>query len=480
VAVQANGTLLADRYRVLGRLGSGGAATVFLCEDQRLGRKVAVKRMHADSPEDMAQRLQREARLGASLNHPNLVSVFDTVTYEEGVLVIMEYVDGETLADAIKRGPLGTRRTLEVIHGVASALDHAHAHGVVHRDVKPANVLLGANGAVKLVDLGIGTAAGHTRITQSGMVLGTPAYMAPEQVEGAEVTPAADVYALGAMAFEMLSGRKARTGKTPLEVAHRAASEPPPDLREAWRDAPRAAAMAIKRAMAREPRSRQSSAGELSEELSDAISGPPDTPPTRPLSSFGPPARRRRLPAWLPLLLLLVVVGVGIGLLATSGGGSGSASHSSTSAHKTKKAHRKKAAQQQAATTSPAPAAAQPTQPAAPTSSDPAALNDLGKTLIDSGRPADAIPVLQRAVAGYPADQHGSVPYGYALFNLADAYLRAGQPDKAIPLLQERLKIPDQTAVVQAELQRAMAAAGQAPSDGGAGKGLKKGHHKSH
>src|SRR4051812_888214 len=347
--------------------------------------------MHADSPEDMAQRLQREARLGASLNHPNLVSVFDTVTYEEGVLVIMEYVDGETLADAIKRGPLGTRRTLEVIHGVASALDHAHAHGVVHRDVKPANVLLGATGAVKLVDLGIGTAAGHTRITQSGVVLGTPAYMAPEQVEGTEVTPAADVYALGAMAFEMLSGRKARTGKTPLEVAHRAAIEPPPDLREAWRDAPRAAAMAIKRAMAREPRSRQSSAGELSDELSDAISGPPDTPPTRPLSSFGPPARRRRLPAWLPLLLLLVVVGVGIGLLATSGGDSGSASHSSTSAHKTKKkAHRKKAAQQQAAATSPAPAAAQPTQPTAPTSSDPAALNDQGKTLIDSGRPAEA------------------------------------------------------------------------------------------
>jgi serine/threonine-protein kinase len=484
VAVQSNGSLLADRYRVIKRLGSGGAATVFLCEDQRLGRKVAVKRMHADSPEDMARRLHREARLGASLNHPGLVSVFDTVTYDEGVLVIMEYVEGETLAEALKRGPLGTRRALEVVRGVAAALDHAHGQGIVHRDVKPANVLLGTDGAVKLVDLGISKAAGQTRITRSGTVLGTPAYMAPEQVEGTAVTPAADIYALGAMAYEMLSGRKARTGSTPIEVAHRAATEPPPDLRNAWPDAPRAAAAAIKKAMAREPAGRQASAGEFAEELSAAISSPPREEPTqrtqaiRPVGHLLEPAPRRRLPGWVPALLLLAIVGVVVGLIATSGGGGGGTSPS-TSAATQKKAHKRSKPKQRTssspATQAPAAAQTTPQQQAStpPSTTDPAALNDQGKTLIDSGRPAEAIPILQRAVAGYPPDQRGSIPYGYALFNLADAYLRSGQPDKAIPLLEQRLKIPDQTDAVQAELQKAQAEAGQAPP-GARGKGHAK------
>jgi len=185
--VQVNGSLLADRYRVIRRLGSGGAATVFLCEDERLGRKVAVKRMHADSPEGMARRLRREARLGASLSHPGLVSVFDTETYDEGVFIVMEYVEGETLADALSRGPLDTRRALEILRALASALDHVHAQGIVHRDVKPANVLLGKDGSVKLADLGVGIATDNTRITQSGQVLGTPAYMSPEQIGRAHV-----------------------------------------------------------------------------------------------------------------------------------------------------------------------------------------------------------------------------------------------------------------------------------------------------
>src|SRR3954447_18101598 len=140
--VQSKGALLAGRYRVIGPLGSGGMATVLLCEDERLGRRVAVKRMHADSPDDVARRFTREAKVGASLNHPNLVSVYDTVTDEESVLIVMELVEGETLADAIRRGPLPTRRTLDVIRDVAGGLDHAHSHGVVHRDIKPANVLL--------------------------------------------------------------------------------------------------------------------------------------------------------------------------------------------------------------------------------------------------------------------------------------------------------------------------------------------------
>src|SRR5436309_15286817 len=167
-------SVLAGRYRVLHRLGSGGMATVYLAEDERLGRKVAVKRPHSDSPDDAALRFQREAKVGASLSHPNLVTVFDTVADDEGVLIVMEYVEGENLAQLMKRGPLPTEKAMAIVKAVAAALDHAHGAGVIHRDVKPANVLCSPDGKVKLVDLGIATATERTQITAVGTVLGTP------------------------------------------------------------------------------------------------------------------------------------------------------------------------------------------------------------------------------------------------------------------------------------------------------------------
>src|SRR5919107_1067278 len=164
--VRTTRALLAGRYRVIERVGSGGMATVLLAEDERLGRQVAVKRLHAESPEDTARRFQREAKLGASLNHPNIVAVYDIVSDEDGVLIVMEYVDGGTLRLELDSGPMAPVRAIEVLCGVAAALDHAHEHGVVHRDVKPANVLIARrDGAVKLTDLGIATAAERTNIT---------------------------------------------------------------------------------------------------------------------------------------------------------------------------------------------------------------------------------------------------------------------------------------------------------------------------
>ena len=484
MAVQSNGTLLAGRYRVIRRLGSGGAATVFLCEDQRLGRKVAVKRMHAHSPEDITRRLRREARLGASLSHPGLVSVFDTETYEEGVFIVMEYVEGETLADALSRGPLGTRRVVEVLRALASALDHVHAQGIVHRDVKPANVLLGNDGSVKLADLGVGIATDNTRITQSGQVLGTPAYMSPEQIDGATPTPAVDIYALGALAYEALTGEKARKGKTPLEVAHRVTTEPPPDLRSAWPDAPPEAAMAIKRAMARNPADRPAYARELVDELSDALNRP-RTEATLPLGGrtqafthlSPPPSRHRPRPRWLlPAALLLVAVAAV--LLVALGGGGGGGKPTNSANHATTHRHHK--AKKNVAKTTPTPATSTPATANAtpPATSDPSALNDQGKSLIDSGRPAEAIPVLQRALAAFPPDQRSSIVYAYALFNLGDAYLKSGQPSKAIPYLQQRLNWNDQRDVVSAELQQAKQQAGQTGAGGEPGKGKHKGHGK--
>ena len=269
------GTLrYADRYRVVRRLGAGGMATVFLAEDERLGRQVAVKRLHADSPEDMARRFDREARLGASLNHPNLVMVFDTVVDPEGVLIVMEYVDGPSLSAALKSGALARDRALGVIREIAAALDQVHGQGIVHRDVKPANILLAERGQAKLADLGIAFAAeAATHITRTGTVLGTPSYMAPEQLEGREVGPAVDVYALATVAFEALSGRKARIGGTPLEIAHRIATESAPDLREAWAEAPEGASQVLCQGMAFDPADRTRSAGELAERLEAELGG---------------------------------------------------------------------------------------------------------------------------------------------------------------------------------------------------------------
>ena len=261
MAAQAQGELFAGRYRRIRTIGAGGMARVHLAEDERLGRLVAVKRLHADSPHDAALRFEREAKLGASLNHPNLVSIYDIESDGESVLIVMEYVDGETLNDAIGRGPLLARRVAAIVRDVASGLDHAHRHGVVHRDVKPANILLRDDGTAKLADLGIASAAEQTSITRSGVVMGTSSNKAPEQLDGVTAGPATDVYALAAVAFEALSGTKARAGKTPLEIAHEIVNERPPDLARAWPSAPPAAAAALERGMARRPSDRPPSAG---------------------------------------------------------------------------------------------------------------------------------------------------------------------------------------------------------------------------
>ena len=271
-------------------------ASVLLCEDERLGRQVAVKRLHADSPVDVEQRFKREAKLGASLNHPNLVSVFDTATIDEGVLIVMEYVDGHPLSRLLRHGPLRPEEVRRMVLELGDALDHAHAQGVIHRDVKPSNVLIRHDGMTKLADLGIATASDGTKITRSGVVLGTAAYMAPEQLDGRKIGPPVDIYALAAISFEALSAKKPREGRTPMEVAHKIATEGPPNLRAVWEKAPRAAAQALKRGMAFDPEDRPASAGEFARELADALQETP-AEHAAPSGRF----RRRRTAAAAPL-----------------------------------------------------------------------------------------------------------------------------------------------------------------------------------
>jgi serine/threonine protein kinase len=203
-----------------------------------------------------------------------------------------------------------------VLSGVAAGLDHAHEHGVVHRDVKPANVLIAArDGTVKLADLGIATAAERTHITHTGVVLGTAAYLAPERLDGDAGGPAADVYATAAVAFEMLSGRRAVTGGSAVEIARRVMEAPAPDLAEALPGAPRTAADVLKRGLAKDPHERQITAGQLVRELSAAYADEA-RPAAAPVAI--PPRRRRR--RWLAASALGAAAGVALAIVLLSGG----------------------------------------------------------------------------------------------------------------------------------------------------------------
>jgi tetratricopeptide (TPR) repeat protein len=509
MALSAQATLLDGRYRVLRRLGSGGMASVLLCRDERLGRLVAVKRLHSHQPEQVARRFVREAKLGASLNHPNLVSVFDTATDEEGVLIVMEYVEGEPLSQAVRRGPLDPARVGRMAAEVGDALDHAHAHGVVHRDVKPGNVLLRSDGVTKLADLGIASAADQTRITGSGTVLGTASYMAPEQLEGHKAEAPADIYALACVCFEALTGRRARSGRSAMEVAHRVATEPPPDLRAELPAAPAAAGELLRRGMARAPERRPASAGELGRALRRALERAPQaTASTRPLDNAAAagaalrppgtprpaattggkaptaaPTRRRGRPGLAALLLAAATLALGaavIGGVLAAGGGDESparterAERPAEGAKKQKKKQEKPQETTQAAPV--APAEPEPAAPAeepaeeapaeepstaetpSPASTDGAALNDQGFALMQEGRYDEAIPILQRAVDSFPAGTT-DLTYAYALFNLGRSLRLAGRAAEAVPILEQRLKIPNQQEVVKRELDLARQAA---------------------
>jgi eukaryotic-like serine/threonine-protein kinase len=501
-------------------------ASVLLCEDERLGRQVAVKRLHADSPVDVEQRFTREAKLGASLNHPNLVSVFDTATDDEGVLIVMEYVEGEPLSRMLRRGPLRPEEVSAMVRDLGEALDHAHSQGVVHRDVKPGNVLIREDGVAKLADLGIATASDGTKITRSGTVLGTAAYMAPEQLDGRGAGPPADVYALAAISFEALSGKRPREGATPLEIAHRIATEGAPDLLDAWATAPKEAARVLKRGMASEPEERPGSAGEFARELAHALEDtpeeatkktrflgrrskaaaaapaaaaaaspaaaaaatpaapqaqperdpaptPPRTPPPRTPPPFTSSVGPRRRPRAGAIALVAIFVALAAATIAgailsggddknpsSSGGSDNLAQPQADTPKKKKKEPKAEKQPKELAPAAPAPAEEQQGGSGSYDEARGAELNTQGFDLMSAGNYDDAVPVLQEAVNSFPPDTQ-NLNYAYALFNLGKALRLAGRPDEAIPVLEKRLQIPNQTETVQAELDKAKREAGK-------------------
>jgi len=282
-------------------------AVVLLARDGELDRPVAIKLLaeHLVRDERLRERFLREARLAAGLAHPNVVQVFDAGEDGGRPYIVMEYVDGRTLADVLaERGRLPWKEAVQVAHQACAGLQHAHDTGLVHRDVKPQNLLLRSDGTLKLVDFGIARAAEETRLTQAGTILGTAAYLSPEQAAGEEVTSAADVYALGAVLYELLTGRTPYTFETLAELAHRQATEPITPIRDLAPEVPATVEDVVMRCLARNPAYRPGSAAQLAEELRDPLRGGEATAATLPLAAPARPRSLRR--AWVAIAVAVL------------------------------------------------------------------------------------------------------------------------------------------------------------------------------
>jgi serine/threonine protein kinase len=262
---------VAGRYRLDGRLGAGGMSTVFIAHDTVLERPVAVKLLaeHLADDEAFVARFRREALAAARLQHPNIVQVFDSGLDEPSGrhYIVMEYVEGPSCADLIRdEGVLDIEQAVHIVRDACHGLDYAHRAGVVHRDVKPGNLLISNDtGAVKLADFGIAKAAEQTRITQVGSVLGTAAYLSPEQATGAESTPASDIYSLGVCAYQFLSGRLPPEYGSLTELALKQQNDGVEPIRTYRPEVPEALDRAIRVSLAREPGARYPSALDMAQ-----------------------------------------------------------------------------------------------------------------------------------------------------------------------------------------------------------------------
>ncbi len=270
------GTLLNKRYRLLALLGEGGMAAVYRAEDTVLGRPVAVKVLRASLAKDQAflARFRDEARSAAALSHPNLVATYDVGQDAGYYYIVMEYVDGPSLKEAIaKEAPLPVDRAVGLALQVLAALEAAHARGVIHRDIKPQNVLLTAEGQAKVADFGIARQVAAVAQTQGGEIMGTAAYLAPERASGNEASAASDVYSVGVLLFEMLTGRTPFTGDNPVEVALKHVREEPPSPRRFNPAVPPLLEAVVLRALAKDPTQRYRSAKEMARALLEYQSG---------------------------------------------------------------------------------------------------------------------------------------------------------------------------------------------------------------
>jgi len=347
------GTVFDGRYKIVRKLGAGGMADVYLAEDQELGRRVAIKILndrHA-ADDQFVERFRREAKNAAGLSHPNIVSIYDRGEAEGTYYIAMEFLDGRSLKELIVgRGPAPIKTAVEYARQILAAVGFAHKHGIVHRDIKPHNVLVGPEGRLKVTDFGIAR-SGASQMTEVGSIIGTAQYLSPEQARGAPVDQTSDLYSVGVVLYELLTGQVPFTGDTPLEIAMKHLSEPPRPPSELRPEVPHDLDLVVLRALAKDPSDRYQSAEEMDADLERVLNGlpvgdetaaaatavlagagvmaaaptsviarPPGAAPQRPAPPGatppagyygyeGPPRRRRPIWPWVLSVLLLVAAG---------------------------------------------------------------------------------------------------------------------------------------------------------------------------
>jgi len=409
--------LQSGRYELERQLGRGGAATVWLARDTLLERPVAVKLLTEGLIEDRAwiARFKREARVAAGLQHPNLVSIYDFGTEGDRPFLVMAYLSGGSLAERLANG--GAPDPERLAGDILRALAHIHAAGIIHRDVKPGNVLLAPDGRACLSDFGVARPEDATSITQPGEIPGTARYMAPELWRGAAADERSDLFACGVLLSQCLRDDSPARVRV---LAERLSAED--------RDRRPASAAHALLALDGEPVAATAAAAPTAATAATRVAVP----------------QQPRLPArWLAAAALCVAALVTGVVVASALVDDDEPDRSSTTT---------RAAPRTATAAAPPPPAARTTAPAQPTG-DGAALNNQGHALVQQGRYEEAIPVLQQAVAALEGTS--GLDYAFALFNLGNALRLAGRPAEAIPILEQRLAIPNQTKAVQAELKQA-------------------------
>jgi hypothetical protein len=423
-------------YRLVEPIGEGGTSVVYRAEHVRLGRAAALKLLTPTLGEaDFRERFLRESRLAASLDHPSIVPVYDAGEADDVLYIAMQHIDGSDLkALLVAEGRLPVRRALRIVSQVASALDAAHARGLVHRDVKPANILVGANDRAFLSDFGVVKELSSSGRTRTGGFVGTIDYCAPEQIEGRDVDQRADVYALACVFYECIVGTSPFRRSSDVATLNAHLHAPPPRFSKAAPDLPPAIEPVLAKALAKSPLDRHATCGELVAALRTAVAEPR--------------VHSRRLVVSLALLAGAAVAGAAIATALVLGLRNDPAPRVTTVVEK------------QRASQSPVALDTLVLK-----STDGRTLNDAAFFLITAKEYARAIPFARRAAAY--ADK-STVTYGYATFNYGLALLKVGQCKQALPLLRHALKIE---ATSQAHLIRPVINQAKACSQPGASGG---------